>query len=361
MKIHVITFLLLIVSCRSESGEFICKPCNLPCDELVFERPGICPHCSMDLVKKSELVPKKPMVLNQIDLEVGSGKFLVEGGFTKEKTIEVHYHLPSNFDADSNVLLVVPGAGRNADSYRNSWIEVSEKFNVLVVSLMYREDDYDYGAYHLGNLMTNLNLTKSVEFDENSNNVFLNEDKFSAELNTNRNQWIFNDFDRIFKLVVNKLKASQTEYDIFGHSAGGQILHRFAIFQPSSSANRIVAANSGSYTLPDKGVDMPFGVKNMRLSEVELRASFQKNLTLLVGELDNENEKGGLLLRSPTVDKQGLHRLARGKYFFNQSKRIAKDLNFKCNWKLKIVPNVGHDQKKMAMAAADMLYGFDKN
>ena len=205
--------------------------------------------------------------------------------------------------------------------------------------------------------MTNLNLANSVEYDENSNNVFLNEEEFTAEVNTNRNQWIFKDFDRIFRLVVNELKTSLREYDIFGHSAGGQILHRFAIFQPSSSANRIIAANSGSYTLPDGNIDLPFGIKNTKLTEEELRASFQKNLTILVGELDNENESGGLLLRSPTVDKQGLHRLARGKYFFNQSNRIAKDLNYKFNWKLKIVPNVGHNQQEMAMAAADLLYG----
>ncbi len=357
MRIYVITFLLLIISCKRQLGEFICKPCDLPCDELTFEQAGTCPHCSMDLINKSDLKPEKSMVLNQIKLESGSGKFLIEGGFKKEKSIEVHYHMPTNFESDSKVLLVVPGAGRNADSYRDSWIDVSEEFNVLVLSLMYKESDYDYGAYHLGNLMTNLNLSSSVEYAENSNNVFLNEDKFSAEVNTDRKQWIFNDFDRIFKLVVNKLETSQKEYDVFGHSAGGQILHRFAIFQPSSGANRIIAANSGSYTLPDDSIGLPFGIKNAKLSQKELKASFQKNLTLLVGELDNEHEKGGLLLRSPTVDKQGLNRLARGTYFFNQSRRIAEGLNYEFNWKLKIVPGVGHNQKEMAKAAADLLYG----
>lgn len=351
----------MLFSCKNKQEEFVCTPCDLACDKLVFSEPGICPHCYMDLIKKSDLILEKTLVLNQISMELGSGKFLVEGGFEKEKALEVHYYKPLSFKADSKVLLVVPGAGRNADSYRDSWIETSEKYNVLILAIRYDEKDYDYGAYHLGNLMTNLNLDTSVTYDENSNNVFLNEDKFSAEANTDRAQWLFNDFDRIFDLVSDQLSSNQTAYDIFGHSAGGQILHRFAIFQPVSKVNRIIAANAGSYTLPDTEVDMPFGIKNMGDAAKDTKASFQKNLTLLIGELDNENEEGGLLLRSPTVDKQGLHRLARGTYFYNQSKRMAEELNCEFNWKIEIVPNVGHNQKEMAKAAGELLYGQTEN
>ena len=362
MKLLLILIVFIFISCKSQQEEYICTPCDLPCDELAFSDPGICPHCSMDLIKKSELVSEEKLVLNKIDIQEGSGVFLIEGGQSKrDKTIEVHYHRPKDFNTDSKILIVIPGAGRNADSYRNSWIEASEKFNVLVLSLMYGEEDYYYGAYHLGNLMKNLNLANSVEYDKNSNNVFLNEDEFSAEVNLDSEQWIFKDFDRIFKLVVDELDSSQTEYDIFGHSAGGQILHRFAIFQPTSKANRIVAANSGSYTLPDFDTDLPFGVKNAGLAKENIKLSFKKNLTLFIGELDNENENGGLLLRSTTADKQGLHRLARGTHFYEKSKRLARDLDCDFNWELKIVPGVGHNQKGMSKAAANLLYGSDKN
>lgn len=362
MRIYAIVVLLVLSSCKSSQEQYVCTPCNLACDELTFPESGNCPHCNMELVKMSDLEKEIRLVLNQVDIQEGSGVFLLEGGYKKEdKAIKIYYHKPKKFTQNSKILIVVPGAGRNADSYRNSWIEASEKYNILILSPMYLETDYDYGAYHMGNLIYNLNLESGAVYDGNSNNVFLNEEQFSFEVNMNQKEWIFNDFDRLFDLVVEELDSSQIQYDIFGHSAGGQILHRFAIFQPSSKANRIIASNSGSYTLPDFSTNLPFGVKNTVLTKENIKSSFKKSLILFIGELDNENEKGGLLLRSPSADKQGLHRLERGMYFFNESRRIADELSYEFNWKLEIVPGVGHNQENMAKAAAGLLYGSIKN
>ncbi|UCD60507.1 MAG: hypothetical protein JSV59_11560, partial [Flavobacteriaceae bacterium] len=100
-----------------------------------------------------------------------------------------------------------------------------------------------------------------------------------------------------------------------------------------------------------------FGVKNTVLTKENIEASFKKKLVLFIGELDNENEKGGLLLRSPSVDKQGLYRLERGKYFFTKSKNIAAGMGLDFNWQLEIITNVGHNHRKMGDAAAKYLYG----
>jgi len=349
---------LVALSCQNTDPIYVCTPCDLVCDQLTFSEAGTCPHCNMELVKKSDLTEQKELVLNEITIEEGSGEFLIEGGNgKKEKAIRVHYHKPINFHPNSKVLIVVPGAGRNGDSYRDAWIEESEKYGVLILSPMYQEEDYDYGAYHMGGLIYNLNLDSSATYDENSNKVFLDEEKFSFEINTNSKEWIYHDFDRIFEAVVNAVGSKETAYDIFGHSAGGQILHRFPIFQANSKANRILASNAGSYTLPDFQSELPFGIKNTILSKENIRASFKKDLVLFIGELDNENEAGGLMLRSPSVDKQGVHRLERGKYFFNKSKDIAQKMGTDFNWKLEIIPNVGHDHRKMGDAAAKYLYG----
>ena len=175
-------------------------------------------------------------------------------------------------------------------------------------------------------MIQDVNLENSVEFIENSNVAQLDEDNFSFQINNNPKEWIFSDFDRIFDLVAKSVHSTQTKYDVFGHSAGGQILHRLAIFHPNSKANHIIAANSGFYTLPDFELELPFGIKNTVLKEEDIKQSFSNNLTLLIGELDNENETGGTLLRSKTVDQQGLHRLARGKFFFQKAQNLAKEL-----------------------------------
>lgn len=38
---------------RAVANRWICPPCGLPCDTMVFERPGNCPTCGMQLVPKS--------------------------------------------------------------------------------------------------------------------------------------------------------------------------------------------------------------------------------------------------------------------------------------------------------------------
>jgi len=93
------TFLLLIfltlisISCLNKNGEFVCKPCDLKCDELTFSEAGICPHCKMELVKKSNLAEPIELVLNEIKIQEGSGKFLIEGGNGKKRQSN-NYLLP---------------------------------------------------------------------------------------------------------------------------------------------------------------------------------------------------------------------------------------------------------------------------
>ena len=354
----LVIILLLTSACQESEGEYVCPPCNQSCDELHFAKAGTCPHCKMTLVKKSEL--EKELVVNEVNLKIGSGSFLLEGGQGKEeKAIKVFYHLPKGYTAESKILMVIPGAGRNGDSYRDAWIEKSEQHNVVILSPMYIESDYDFGAYHMCGLMTDLNLEEAVTFVKNSNVAELDETLFSFQLNPHKPTWLFTDFDRIFDRVVETIGSNQKQYDLFGHSAGGQILHRMAIFYPDSKADRIMAANSGFYTLPDTSYTLPFGLKNTSVSSADLFSPFREKLVLLIGELDNETETGGTLLRSPTVDLQGAHRLARGQYFYETAKKQAEQFGADFNWELVIVPNVGHNHRKMGDTAAKYLYGSD--
>ncbi len=293
-----------------------------------------------------------------INISEGSGSFDIQGsGLHQGDVITVFYHKPANFSRNSQVLLVIPGAGRNGDDYRDSWVEASEKYNVLILAPSYPEAAYNYGDYHLGGVVKNLNLSKGVSFKQGTNQVLVDEDVVAFHVNPNRADWIFNDFDRIFELAKDATDSKQKGYDVFGHSAGGQILHRFAIFQPRSRARRILASNAGTYTLPNYETDFPFGMKNVGIPQKQLKRSFQKDLVLFLGELDNDSETRGRMLRSKTADVQGTNRLARGRHFFKESRKVAETNRLKFHWKLEVVPKVGHDQKKMATAAADYLYG----
>ncbi len=323
MKLNSLFILILftLFSCQNKTGDYVCKPCDLPCDELTFNKSGICPHCKMDLIKKSDLIPEKELILNEINIQDGSGKFLIDGSFIKEKTIVIHYYKPKNLKSESSVIIVLPGAGRDGNEYRDAWIEKAELYNLLVLSPEYNEEHYpQFWSYNLAGMITD---------------VKINEERTamtSFKISENPNEWIYKDFDRIFNLAKQNLNLNMDSYDLFGHSAGGQILHRFTIFKSESKANRILSSNSGWYTVPKDIEDFPTGLKGSNKSEKDI--DFSKNLVLFLGEKDDANETRGDLRRSPEVDIQGLHRLERGTYFYNESKKIASELNAEFNWKL---------------------------
>lgn len=336
----MVMLLMVATLCFGKQGIYVCPPCGLACDSLSFGKAGNCSHCNMVLVPKTDSneKPMENLPIKEVKIKPGSGKFLVEGGSVPAKTITVHYHSPANFTKTSSVLLVLPGSGRNADDYRDAWKEASETYGILVLALGYPEQHYPgFWSYNLAGMLYDIDSNKET---------------FSIE--TESSKWIFNDFDRIFHLVKKALSLQQDHYDMFGHSAGGQLLHRYALFGTSRNANRIVAANSGWYTLPTAMTPFPYGLGKSTFANKKI--DFDKKLIIFLGEKDNADETKGHLRHGPVVDQQGFHRLERGAYFYNLAKKEAKVHNKQFHWRMEIVPNIGHDHKKMSVKAALLLY-----
>lgn len=79
------TLLLIIIitfSCNTKPEDYVCTPCNLECDTLTFSEPGICPHCNMTLIKKSELEKMNQTIISG-DLKINY-EFLDEESLKKE-------------------------------------------------------------------------------------------------------------------------------------------------------------------------------------------------------------------------------------------------------------------------------------
>lgn len=342
---------------EADAVEYVCQPCPHVADiyqSETYKHDGQCPICGMNLIEKHERNLSKGTLIHK-----GSGNYFIAGGKGHpERLINVFYHVPANFSSSSPILIVVPGAGRNAWSYRDSWVEASEKYGVMIVSPAYAERDYDFAAYHLGGLVTNLELrhVEGMHKGAELKKYRLKDEDIVFTRNPDSASWLFEDFDRLFDDLVRATGSIQKGYDIFGHSAGGQILHRLALFKPDSKADRIVAANSGFYTLPVDSSGLPFGIKDTGLTHPQLSKAFSTKLTLLLGEDDNEHETRGKMLHTPLVDQQGLGRLSRGQYFYTESRNKARELNTPFNWTVQIVENVGHDFRLMGNAAAAYLY-----
>jgi Heavy metal binding domain len=341
---------LRVSSAQSAATAYVCPPCGCPMHDVEFAKPGNCPACGMTLIPKPEPVPFEPK-----ELATGSGAFLAAG--SRERRIGVHYYKPRAFGVRSRILLVIPGAGRNGDSYRDAWIQAAEAANVLVAALSYPEADYDFAAYHMGGVVKDLEIRNLPPGGAAAAVIRVRDEDISFSLNPRRDEWIFPDFDRIFGLIAAATGSRQTAYDMFGHSAGAQILQRMVLFAPGSRVDRIVAANSGFYTLADPDQSLPVGLKGTGVTQESLARSFASKLMLLVGEKDDGDEAGGIQIHTPLIDNQGIGRLARGKHCFRVAEEQARKLKLPFRWSLQVVPDVGHDFRAMSRAAARALFG----
>ena len=304
----------------------------------------------------------RPRGRRRTGLAYGSGSFEVPGGPGREaQAIGVRYHLPRSFTPQSPILLVLPGAGRNAGDYRDGWIETARRRGVLIAALNYPQADYDYAAYQMGGVIEDLEVDNASRPGRDGlprRRARVGDEDIRFEVNRYREEWLFADFDRIFDLLVEETGSERTRYDLFGHSAGAQVAHRMVLFRPESKADRIVAANAGLYTLPTLDQPPLTGLGGTGANRASLAASFRARLTVLLGEEDTERGGGTLKLSTPSIDRQGRNRFARGRYFFQTAMGMARAIGAPFNWRLRTVPGVGHDHRRMSAAAGRYLYGL---
>lgn len=263
-------------------------------------------------------------------LKPGSGSFLFTGW--AGKPLPVHYYLPEKATEATRILFVIHGAGRDAAGYRDAWIPYAQQGQYIVLTPEYSKADFPTAlTYNVGHI-----------FDE-------------AGKPRPREQWSFASIEPMFDLVRKATGTKVPNYAIYGHSAGGQFVHRFVMLMPNARYTRAVAANPGWYTTPDLEVDYPYGLKNAPIDKSGLVAAVGKPLTILLGTADIDPNHHQLS-RTPDAMKQGPHRLARGEYFYAYGQRTAKELGVPLAWKLEYAPEVAHSNVGMSKFAEKLVW-----
>ncbi|MBQ3717728.1 MAG: hypothetical protein II901_05010 [Paludibacteraceae bacterium] len=164
----------------------------------------------------------------------------------------------------------------------------------------------------------------------------------------------FSIIDAIFKAFVQKFDIADHTYNIYGHSAGAQFVHRFVLFYDSPYLDKAVAANAGTYTFISNKQDFPYGYRNLGgLSAVSNKA-FQKKLVVFLAEGDTIRDS--YLNVTNEADRQGSNRFERGNHFFQSAENYVARKNIPLQWQLRTLPNAAHSNRRMAPAAADLLY-----
>lgn len=276
------------------------------------------------------VLPKGPEITATKKLNNGRDSFVMHAYKDSErKSIKVWTYKPENWNDKDKIVFVMHGGGRNAEDYLNAWVELADKNNLLIVAPEFENkfSKYTTNDYQEGNLFT-----------------------FFGTKNP-KSEWAYTVVENIFDHIKSVNSITNEYYDIFGHSAGGQFVHRMVMLMPESRIRTAISANSGFYSLPSEQLEYPYGIKN---TDIDLQKSFNKKLIILLGELDNDPSLGTFRTTDLAM-KQGAHRLERGTTFFNAVKKLKNKNNWILNWEIDTVENIGHNYKEMSKSSIEYI------
>jgi hypothetical protein len=243
--------------------------------------------------------------------------------------IRVHWALGAGDGSDAAVVIVLHGDGRNAEDYRDEWAQLIAGRSVVAVVPQFSETDFPGSrAYNQGGVVDEDSRLRPAD------------------------QWAFAYLEPLFATIGDRLGAQPATFDLFGHSAGAQFVHRFVELCPTPRLGRAVAANAGWYTVIDPGIDYPYGVGGAPRDRFDLPAAFGADLTIMLGDQDVGDHN---LRHDELTDAQGLTRWERGQRFFAGARQYAARLGVPFAWQLHPVPGVGHDYRDMSASAAELL------
>ncbi len=243
--------------------------------------------------------------------------------------ISVYCYRSASWAPGRPIVFVFHGMNRNADDYRASWEGFADTDGLLIVCPEFTDSKYPGSRYYnTGNIMDKTNGKGHLQ---------------------PKDEWVFPVVDRVIRDVKERMGAGNSPVAVFGHSAGAQMVHRYALFGGPTEAALIMPANAGWYTMPDENVRFPYGLDGVPLSDEELAAAFAKPVVILLGEADTKRTEN--LRQTPEADAQGMNRLERGKNFFAIAQEKAIEMGVPFNWQAATVSGVGHDGAAMADAA----------
>lgn len=160
--------------------------------------------------------------------------------------------------------------------------------------------------------------------------------------------------DRALLALLSQLAIGDEAFagpvDLFGHSGGAQLAHRFAMLYPQRVA-RLHLAAAGWYCLPETGAAYPYGIGAdetpgsltwaRRLGQA-LPAYLGLTVRVYVGNRDTARDES--LRQSPALDRiQGPTRIARAETYVERFRAAARARGIRPDIALTRLPGVGHD------------------
>ena len=251
-------------------------------------------------------------------------------------SLPIYVAKPNKINKSTRLVVVMHGRKRNAEEYRDQWLQAAQDLNLFVIVPEFSEEKFpEVWGFNYGNIKTkNLDLIRK-------------------DLNA---------FSAIEPLAVDALKRFKLKSDhwgIYGHGAGAHFVHRYVLHYPQATHTLAIAANLGWYlSMTDQ--EWPFGLTNSNIDNTKLKQAFGKYFLLMLGRADTSTKPNTPYVAEhwDIISMQGEHRLARGRNFFKSAVAKSKEVNQFFKWGMVEVPTTkGHSNtEQMVPYAAEMFH-----
>ena len=223
--------------------------------------------------------------------------------------------------AVTGVLLVFHGLERNAAGYRDVAVPLAQRYCMVVAAPLFDAARFPNWSYQRGGIVHGGAVQPP-------------------------GTWTVNFVPRLVAWARGKEGRPDLPYALIGHSAGAQFLSRVAAFS-RNDATRTILANPSTWVRPSLDVAAPYGFGEAYApaqGEAALRAYLAENIIVLLGR---EDTRARNLATSEEAEDQGGTRLERGRNVFQEAEQAAQQHGWAFNWRLAVVPGVGHNARAM--------------
>src|SRR5271154_3771944 len=195
----------------------------------------------------------------------GSGRATIPhlDPFNPDRPLVLECYRPAAHTPDKPVVIVQHGQSRNGREYCDAWIPMANETGLLAVAITFPKESWpDAAVYNNGNVHDATGAIRPREI------------------------WSLAIPGRLFGLLREAGVTTRPQAYLWGHSAGGQFVHRILGTQPPGIFAAVGAANPGWYTLPTLDQPYPFGLGGIGLTADNLARFLAYPLVIFAGDRD---------------------------------------------------------------------------
>ncbi len=153
---------------------------------------------------------------------------------------------------------------------------------------------------------------------------------------------------RILEQLGKDLGRMDRRIYLYGHSAGGQYVHRFLVTHPDRIITAAISA-AGNYAYPDDEIGWPYGRNGSPNPKGFIEAATLP-VSVVVGSKDVVPEGMG------GRHQKGENRLERGRNWVNEMRELARRYRKRARIDFHVVDGVGHSSRGLTPTCARLLF-----